>query len=107
MIHFLSGIQVELVKRNVAVMLVADVESGGCQSIVVNLLGRPPISEDESDRIFLGQRLGGVGRLGEGRVGWGGLGSIGRRIVIAGVGVWGRLRIVVGRCVGVAQVTRI
>jgi hypothetical protein len=90
-IHFLSGIEVELVKRNVAVMLVADVESGGSQCIVVNLLGRPAVSEDESDRIFLGQRLGGVGRPGEGLVGWGRQGLIRRRVVIAGVGVWGRL----------------
>jgi hypothetical protein len=107
-IHFLSGIEVELVKRNVAVVLVADVESGGCQNIVVNLLGRPPVPEDESDRIFLGQRWRRVGRLGDGRVGWGGgLGLIGWRIVIAGGVVLGGLRIVVGRCVGVSQVARI
>ena len=84
-IHFLGCIEVELAERNVAVTLVADVKCGGRQSIVVNLLGRPPVSEDESDRIFLGQRWGRVERLGVGRRG---LGLIWWRIVIAGDVVW-------------------
>jgi len=54
-IHFLRCVEVKLIKRNVAMMLVADVERGACHGVVANLLGRPSVLEDKRDRIFVGQ----------------------------------------------------
>ena len=47
--------QVQLVRGNDAVMLIADVECGRRQNIVMNLLRRAAVFEDQRDRILTGR----------------------------------------------------
>ena len=54
-VHFLRCVDVELIKRNVTMMLVADVEHGACHGVVADLLRRPSVLEDERDGFLIGQ----------------------------------------------------
>ena len=55
-IHFLRCVDVELIKRNVAMMLVANVEHSACHGVVADLLRRPSVLEDKRDDLLVGQR---------------------------------------------------
>jgi hypothetical protein len=79
-VYFLRRFEVQLIERNVAVMLIANVEHRACHGVVANLLGRPTVLEDECDCLLVRQRLRrmeGFGRNGER------LSLIGRRVVVA------------------------
>jgi hypothetical protein len=55
MIHLRCRSEVELVGRDLTTMLVPDVECGPGQNVIMNLLGRPAILEDEGDRFLAAQ----------------------------------------------------
>jgi hypothetical protein len=63
MVHLFCGRQVELVKRDDAALLILDVECGPGEKVVMNLLRRAAILEDERDRIFAGRRWGLMGQI--------------------------------------------
>jgi hypothetical protein len=52
-IHLLGCGEIKLVDRDIAAMLIADVESGPGQGIVVNLLRGATVFEDERDGILV------------------------------------------------------
>ena len=52
-IYLLCCGEIKLVNRNIATMLIADVESGSGQGVVVNLLRWTTVFEDERDGILV------------------------------------------------------
>jgi hypothetical protein len=52
MIHLRCRSEVELVSWDITVMLVSDIECGPGQNVVMNLLRRATIFEDERDRLL-------------------------------------------------------
>jgi hypothetical protein len=97
-IYLLCRGEINLVDGDIAAMLVADVESGPGQSVVVNLLRRATVLEDERDSILV--LKGGCGRCWR-RLWFGGRLFCRRLLLI------GRWRALIGRLLGVAFDIRI
>jgi hypothetical protein len=55
-IHLSRGIQIDLVNRDVATMLVENRKGVRCQQVIVDLFGRMAVFEDKRDRSFRGGR---------------------------------------------------